>query len=135
MILNILLLYFVFDWYYKMVSPQNGDTRGEPPPPPPPPPPSPSEATGLFVVEFCCIACALISQKSIMIMVIAIQEYNRPQYESDLYYLYFCRTRWYLAIALRSINFGQTNKADLMVTYNKSQRSPWLWLLWIKLKS
>ena len=86
MILNILLLYFVFDLYYKMVSPQNGDTRGGPPPPPP------SDATGLFVVEFCYIARALISLKSIMIMVIAIQEYNWPQYESDLYYLYFCRT-------------------------------------------
>ena len=36
MILNILLFSFLFDWYYKMVSPQNGDTRGGPPPPPAP---------------------------------------------------------------------------------------------------
>ena len=33
MILNILLFSFLFDWYYKMVPPQNGDTRGGPPPP------------------------------------------------------------------------------------------------------
>ena len=32
MILNILLFSFLFDWYYKMVSLQNGDTRGGPPP-------------------------------------------------------------------------------------------------------
>ena len=31
MILNILFS-FLFDWYRKMVSPQNGDTRGGPPP-------------------------------------------------------------------------------------------------------
>ena len=35
MILNTLLFSFLFDWYYKMVSPQNGDTRGNPPPSPP----------------------------------------------------------------------------------------------------
>ena len=34
MILNILLFSFYFDWHYKMVSPQNGDTRtGSFPPP------------------------------------------------------------------------------------------------------
>ena len=32
MILNILLFSFLFDRYYKMVSPQNGDTRGGQPP-------------------------------------------------------------------------------------------------------
>ena len=40
MILNILLFSFLFDWYYKMESPQNGDTWGGPPPPPPPSPSS-----------------------------------------------------------------------------------------------
>ena len=33
MILNILLFSFLFDWFYKMVSPQNGDTWGGLPPP------------------------------------------------------------------------------------------------------
>ena len=35
MMLNILLFSFLLELYHKMVSPQNGDTRGGPPPPPP----------------------------------------------------------------------------------------------------
>ena len=46
MILNIMLFSFLFDWYYKMVSPQNGDTRGSRPP---------IDATDYTQWEFCSI--------------------------------------------------------------------------------
>ena len=53
MILNILLFTFLFDWYYKMVSPQNGDTWGGPALPPPLATPLAQRHPHFGILKFC----------------------------------------------------------------------------------